>query len=103
MQRHFLPVAATAFFGTLLLTHGAQAQLLDQVIAGSVGTGTELSAVSQHATPEMIMKRLEIQGYKNITPSPNNPSQLLATTPTGMDVTLTVEPKTGQILSATPN
>lgn len=80
----------------------AQAQLLmDQVggmtlrPAGPVGPAT-----NPHQST--IVNTLKKQGYTNIAPVKNNPTQYTASTPNGMAVIINVVPLTGQILSILP-
>ena len=104
MNRNTLSISLLTFLILLSHVEKADAQLmLDQALGSSVGGATELGAVARPSVDqETVVKRLQQQGYTNIVVSPSNPHQFTANSPDGFPLLLTVEARTGQILSAQP-
>ena len=82
----------------------AQAQLMmDTAVDALAGNASHLNALTQlNANAPFIAERLKQTGYTNIRPAPTGANQYYATTPEGMNVLLTCDPTTGQIISAIP-
>ncbi len=90
----------------VLVTHNASAQgLIDSTMGLAVGADSELGSVKA-APPSGIIGGLQSQGFTNISglaPTPmGTPMHATAISPAGIPVTLTIDPVTGQVLSATP-
>jgi hypothetical protein len=104
MKRSLFSIIALAFGLTAIPSGHAHAQLLlDQAVNGAFGGGAELGAAAHSSIdPATVLRNLQQQGYSNIVASPTDPLQYTATAPQGVPVTLTIEPRTGKILSALP-
>jgi hypothetical protein len=88
------------------LSNASLAQTLtDQAIVGTMGAGALYGASSALKPPmstiEVIMK-LQKEGYTNLDIVSEYPMKFDATSPAGMPVMLSIEPKSGKILSALP-
>lgn len=96
-------LAAVTFCLVSGLSDGALAQeLLGQSMLAVGVAGSAAGAAMGVVSSVTIMQRLKTQGYDNINVVPSNPNQFTATYPGVGNVLLTVDPHTGQIISATP-
>jgi hypothetical protein len=99
-------ILAVASF--LLLAAPAAAQTLgDTAIGmGAVGAATEFGVLSAPPVANGVLTdKLARQGYSNFTVphlEPGQPLSFNATSPAGTPVQLTVDPRTGNIVSAIP-
>ncbi len=102
MKRLFL------IFYTALLAfpfgHAHAQSLMESSVAGSIGMGALYGATKtfNSESDDVVTANLQRQGYTNISPVPSSPSQYSAFVPNLGPVLVTVEPKTGQVLSVMP-
>jgi len=104
VKESILTVMALALLIVVTKSNNVSAQLLlDQTLSNSVGMGTELGSAAQGPlSADAVSRRLQQQGYSNVSVSPTNPQRYTAISPAGIPVILTVEPRTGQVLLASP-
>jgi hypothetical protein len=79
--------------------------LADQAIVGTVGVGALYGASSALKPPMSsteVINKLQKEGYTNVIALPGYPMYVEATSPAGVPVSLSIEPKTGKVLSALP-
>lgn len=90
----------------LIFSASAHAQsLMESAVAGSVGMGALYGATKKFngsSDAIVVVELLQRQGYTNISPVASSSAQYMAFHPTTGPVLLTVEPSTGQVLSAMP-
>jgi hypothetical protein len=96
-------IAAILLFLVSGLSNDVRAQeLLGQSMLGVGVAGSMAGAAMGVQSSLAIMQRIKAQGYENIKVVPTNTNQYTATHPDIGNVLITVEPHTGQIISAMP-
>ena len=91
---------------TFLATNAHAQGLVDTAVGAAVGSASEFGVLSAPPIPtSVITNNLKQQGYTNFTVpafQPGMPYEFTATSPAGTPVAISVDPRTGGIISAVP-
>ena len=104
MRSNIIKALSLCTMLSLCFAGAAHAQMMmEQIQGNSIAARNNLQSALQPNTPQsMVINRLKMQGYTDIAASPTDPRQYTATSSAGIPLNLTIEPRSGQVISAAP-